>query len=222
MCRICVHKTRVTNIHGDLIRLSVFIDSSLTNSNWNFFMNRFPALLLTTSLVGFHGPIVAGPHIFSIGPDNVLTTPLETAIDSGTISACANKYNGIVRVITGGDNCTADEVEMVWNVQGIDGPPGPEGPPGEVRLFANLYDAEGTYIGVVPTWTNDFEADVALDSKYLVRLNLRTGTMVTADSDVYYLKFEAADTECSGAAFIETPESHGLSPFQQLSNDVVP
>ncbi len=47
-----------------------------------------------------------------------------------TIVACANKTNGMLRVVGSAADCRNSELPLSWNSQGVPGPAGPAGPPG--------------------------------------------------------------------------------------------
>jgi Lamin Tail Domain/Collagen triple helix repeat (20 copies) len=48
-----------------------------------------------------------------------------------TITACASKSNGRLRVVSASSSCRSHEHRLIWNVRGPKGDPGPRGPAGE-------------------------------------------------------------------------------------------
>ena len=53
---------------------------------------------------------------------------------SGTLDACINPGNGMMRLVTATEACHANETRVEWNIvgpQGPQGPPGPQGPKGD-------------------------------------------------------------------------------------------
>lgn len=78
------------------------------------------------------------------------------ASGGSTITACANKSTGALRLLSKG-SCKKTERKVAWNqqgVQGVQGPQGVQGMPGvnssatsESAGQGSVYDAAGTYIG---------------------------------------------------------------------------
>jgi len=52
------------------------------------------------------------------------------AVDGNTISACVNQSSGVIRKVTGPDDCRSSESSLEWAKQGPAGPAGPTGPAG--------------------------------------------------------------------------------------------
>jgi len=52
------------------------------------------------------------------------------ATGASTLSACAQKSTGALRLVSAAGDCHPDETFVSWNQQGIQGPPGPQGPQG--------------------------------------------------------------------------------------------
>ena len=50
---------------------------------------------------------------------------------SSTLHACAQKNQGMLRLVDGPGDCNSSEVAVSWNVTGPAGPQGPQGPQGE-------------------------------------------------------------------------------------------
>jgi hypothetical protein len=48
----------------------------------------------------------------------------------GTLSACAAKKSGTLRLVKAGKKCHKTEQKVTWNQQGVPGPPGVQGVPG--------------------------------------------------------------------------------------------
>jgi hypothetical protein len=73
-----------------------------------------------------------------------------TASGGSTITACANKSTGAMRLLAKG-SCKKTENKVTWNKQGIQGIPGTPSVNGaatsEISADGNIYDSSGKYIG---------------------------------------------------------------------------
>jgi hypothetical protein len=55
---------------------------------------------------------------------------LHAASSSGTLEACINPGNGMMRLVDSSTACHNNETRVSWNITGPAGPPGPQGDPG--------------------------------------------------------------------------------------------
>ena len=58
------------------------------------------------------------------------TVGLAGAITTGLIYACVNNSSGTIKIVNATTACANNEIQLVWNAEGIIGPTGPEGPAG--------------------------------------------------------------------------------------------
>lgn len=49
---------------------------------------------------------------------------------NGTLEACINPGNGMMRLVDSDTACHNNETRVEWNIEGVQGPPGLQGPPG--------------------------------------------------------------------------------------------
>ncbi len=123
-----------------------------------------------------------------------------------TITACANKSTGAMRLITKG-SCKKDERRLSWNQQGIQGPAGPQGAPGANASTASnnsgngsIYDSAGAYIGQLVDvsdgiWYDEYK--IARDGVYF---------HIGSDGGIYdQIYFDGPN--CTGTAFVFTYET---------------
>lgn len=59
-----------------------------------------------------------------------LTASLAGAITTGLIYACVNNSSGTIKVVSATSTCANNEILLVWNGEGTQGPAGPTGPTG--------------------------------------------------------------------------------------------
>lgn len=65
----------------------------------------------------------------------VSTVGLAGAITTGLIYACVNNSSGTIKIVSATTACANNEIQVVWNAEGIvgaTGPTGPEGPTGPI------------------------------------------------------------------------------------------
>src|SRR5262245_8412544 len=55
---------------------------------------------------------------------------MRAASSSGTLEACINPGNGMMRLVDSSTPCHNNESRVSWNITGPAGPPGPQGDPG--------------------------------------------------------------------------------------------
>jgi hypothetical protein len=60
----------------------------------------------------------------------VLPIALHAASTAGTLEACINPGNGMMRLVDASTQCHNNETRVSWNIAGPEGPPGPQGEPG--------------------------------------------------------------------------------------------
>lgn len=58
------------------------------------------------------------------------TVGLATAVTTGLIYACVNNSSGTIKVVSATTSCATNEIQLVWNAEGVTGPVGPTGPTG--------------------------------------------------------------------------------------------
>jgi len=58
------------------------------------------------------------------------TVGLAGAITTGLIYACVNNSSGTIKIVSATTECSNNEIQLVWNAQGVAGPTGPAGPTG--------------------------------------------------------------------------------------------
>lgn len=58
------------------------------------------------------------------------TVGLATAVTTGLIYACVNNGSGTIKVVSATTTCATNEIQLVWNAEGVTGPAGPTGPTG--------------------------------------------------------------------------------------------
>jgi len=64
----------------------------------------------------------------------MVLTPRVAAHSSGTLDACINPGNGMMRLVDSSAACHAHETFVEWNITGPQGPAGPQGPQGPQGL----------------------------------------------------------------------------------------
>ena len=58
------------------------------------------------------------------------TAGLAGAITTGLIYACVNNSSGTIKIVSAASQCSNNEIQLVWNGEGVAGPTGPTGPTG--------------------------------------------------------------------------------------------
>ena len=58
------------------------------------------------------------------------TITFAAAASTGAINACVNNNSGAIHVVGANDTCSANEMLLSWNQQGLQGATGPQGPAG--------------------------------------------------------------------------------------------
>src|SRR5205809_1221187 len=58
------------------------------------------------------------------------TAGLAGAITTGLIYACVNNSSGTIKIVSAASQCLNNEIQLVWNGEGVAGPTGPTGPTG--------------------------------------------------------------------------------------------
>jgi hypothetical protein len=58
------------------------------------------------------------------------TVGLATAVTTGMIYACVNNSSGTIKIVSATTACATNEIQLVWNVDGIAGATGPAGATG--------------------------------------------------------------------------------------------
>jgi len=60
----------------------------------------------------------------------VCTVGIASAVTTGLIYACVNNSSGTIKIVSATSECSNNEIQLVWNADGVAGPPGPQGPNG--------------------------------------------------------------------------------------------
>jgi hypothetical protein len=126
------------------------------------------------------------------------------ASGGSTITACANKSTGVMRLLSKG-SCKKTERKVAWNQQGIQGQAGLQGIPGapgvngastsDVSADGNVYDTSGKYIGLLVdvsdgSWYDEYK--IARDGVYF---------HLGSDGGVYgQIYFDGPN--CTGTSFV--------------------
>ena len=58
------------------------------------------------------------------------TVGLATAVSTGMIYACVNNSSGTIKIVSATTTCANNEIQVVWNAEGVTGATGPTGPIG--------------------------------------------------------------------------------------------
>jgi hypothetical protein len=72
--------------------------------------------------------IIACIAVFAVAV--LVPIALHAASTAGTLEACVNPGNGMMRLVDSSTACHNNETRVTWNVEGPQGPPGDPGPPG--------------------------------------------------------------------------------------------
>jgi hypothetical protein len=67
------------------------------------------------------------------------------AITTGLIYACVNNSSGTIKIVSPTTNCANNEILLVWNGEGTQGPAGPTGPTGATGATGPAGSFSGTF-----------------------------------------------------------------------------
>ena len=76
---------------------------------------------------GFRTRIVAYALVAVLG---VSTAGIASAITTGLIYACVNNSSGTIKIVDATTACSSNEIQLVWNAEGVAGPKGDKGDAG--------------------------------------------------------------------------------------------
>lgn len=120
----------------------------------------------------------------------VAQTPTASAAN-GTVSACANKQTGILRIAP--PKCKSNEKSVVWNIQGQQGPQGPRGWNGSDASVQTTLKTI-SYLGNPGAFSPCGSGSTSLDSYYvydsfLVSTNNLTSSIYWTQVPTCYMSF---------------------------------
>jgi len=73
--------------------------------------------------------VIACVAVFAVAV--LVPIALHAASSPGTLEACVNPGNGVMRLVDSSTACHNNETRVTWNTEGPAGPPGPKGDPGD-------------------------------------------------------------------------------------------